>query len=357
MIQFRAWRPGRPLIENRRWDGINVTSLAVLQIPGGSEFHINTLLLCLASRNFVSNLVKESDLVHSTDLYPSGYVASNLARRFNKPHTSQVIGSDLNLFLLPKLPTINLDWLREIKGFACNSLEIKKLLTASIVGINNAQVIYRGVDNYMFSPDGPSLGPQTKAPPIRFLYLGGFHTWDPKKENYYLIKGGPILLEAWKKVESLIQPSNLLISGPGVDEQKLGSWKATLKYPESVYFSKVLPPTDVPSFLRASDVLVIPSTREGLPNIANEAQACGRPVLGSNAGGIPETVVDGLTGKIVDKGDPDQLAEGLIWFHQNQDKILNMGENGRKRMSSEYSWDIFTERMLDMIRGAIDVDS
>lgn len=64
--------------------------------------------------------------------------------------------------------------------------------------------------------------------------------------------------------------------------------------------------------IRACDVVVLPSLNEGLPNLAIEAQACGRPVLGTNAGGIPEAVLDGKTGIIVQKGDRDALSKGLF---------------------------------------------
>lgn len=353
VIQFRAWKPDRPIVEKRIWDGVNVTTLACPQIPGGSNFHINAKLLSWFGSKFVWPLVIKADLLHSTDLYPSGYVASKWAQKGKKPHTTHVIGSDLNLFLLPKLSSINKVWLNKIAGFACNSLAIKKLLIESVPGTKNLKVIYRGVDIEKFSPTGPSLGPQISEPPVRFLYLGGFHTWDPSKTDYYNLKGGPILLEAWESIESIVQPSNLLVGGPGTDINKLESWRASLKFPNSVHFCDVIVPSNVPSYIRASDVLIIPSTSEGLPNIANEAQACGRPVLGTDAGGIPESVLNGITGKIIQRGNPNKLAEALVWFQSNQDKIKIMGAKGHKRMSEKFSWDNFSKQMIDLFTKAI----
>jgi glycosyltransferase involved in cell wall biosynthesis len=108
----------------------------------------------------------------------------------------------------------------------------------------------------------------------------------------------------------------------------------------------------MPGLLRASDVVIIPSLRDGLPNLANEAQACGRPVLGSDAGGIPESVQHLKTGKIFKNGDSALLGEEMIWFYRNQDKIPIMGSQARKHMIDNFSWDETTREMLALFETA-----
>lgn len=353
VIHFTAWLPGRKFIEKRKWDGIDVISLACPQIPGGSDFHINTILLTLFGIIFISKELQKTDLIHSTDLYPSGFVASNWAQKFKKPHTSHVIGSDLNLFLIPKLKKIKLNWLYRIKGFICNSHQLSRKLSESLPGLNNVLVIYRGVDTDLFSSIGRKSGPQLLLPSVRFVYLGGFHTWNSQKIGYFNLKGGHILLDAWKQIENKIQPSNLLISGPGTDIEKLEIWRNKLDFPQSVNFINIIKPEDIPSVIRAADVVIIPSLNEGLPNVANEAQACGRPVLGSDAGGIPESVINGVTGLIIKAGDVDQLSEGIKWFNHNKDKIAEMGNNGRTRMVELFSWDRYSKQMHEFFYSSI----
>lgn len=70
--------------------------------------------------------------------------------------------------------------------------------------------------------------------------------------------------------------------------------------------------SDVPDLLRASDVLVMPSQSEGLPIVAIEAHAAGRPVVGFDVGGIAEVVQNAVTGRVVPAGDVAALASATI---------------------------------------------
>ncbi len=70
-------------------------------------------------------------------------------------------------------------------------------------------------------------------------------------------------------------------------------------------------PADVPAWLQAADVVVVPSRREGLGLAAVEALACGTPVIASNVGGLPEVVRDGVNGLLIPPGDPRALAAAL----------------------------------------------
>jgi len=345
VIHLRSWLPGRPIIEKRIWDGVNVVSVACPQLMGGSYLFTNAFLLSFWGGFWAKSFINDADIIHSTNVYPGGYVAHQWAKRFGKLNSTHVIGSDLNLFLTPNLSRTGKLWLSELDGIVCNSQTLKTQLLALAPGLNNVRVIYRGVDNLKFTPDGPVVGPQVSMPAVRFLYLGGFHTWDLRRGEYN-IKGGHTLLSAWRKVEEKIAPSSLVIAGPGADTENLQKWRLTLRRPDSVFIANTISPDSIASWMRSCDVVVIPSLQEGLPNIANEAQACERPVLGTDAGGISESVVNGETGLIVPRGDSNALAEGLEWCWINRASLKEMGKSGRKRMLSEFSWERFSQDML-----------
>lgn len=86
---------------------------------------------------------------------------------------------------------------------------------------------------------------------------------------------------------------------------------------------------DVPRFLAAMDLFVLPSHTEGLPLTVLEAMAAGLPVIGTAVGGIPEAVRHGETGFVVPAQDPRRLAEAVTDVLVNPALATSMGEAGR----------------------------
>jgi glycosyltransferase involved in cell wall biosynthesis len=352
VIHIRAWKPKRPFIEQRTWEGIPIVSLAIPHFPTYKFVKLNAWLMSKVGFASAKPYIQSSDLVHSTSLYPGGYIVYQWLKTLNKPHVTQAIGSDVYLFL-ENLFIGNIHWLSACDGISCNSNALHERLSIFASGHANARVIHRGVDTVMFTPKGTTKGPQVNSPPVRYLYLGGFQTWNPTKYDTVNCKGGHILLEAWRQAEMHLASSSLIIGGSGTDPSRLEGWRSSLAKPQNVHILPSLHPGEVPDFLRACDVVVLPSITEGLPNLANEAQACGRPVLGTNAGGIPETVAHGETGFIVERRNTRALAQGLVWFFENQDKIARMGEMGRLRMVKFFSWENYIEQTLALYQTSL----
>jgi len=80
-----------------------------------------------------------------------------------------------------------------------------------------------------------------------------------------------------------------------------------------------------------SHILVLPSYHEGMPISIIEAMASGLPVIASNVGGIPDQIVDGITGFLFPPGHIDQLKKLLIELINNPELRVNMGVLARKR--------------------------
>jgi len=96
---------------------------------------------------------------------------------------------------------------------------------------------------------------------------------------------------------------------------------------------------DVPSILSESDVFVLPSESEAFPNVILEAMATGLPVVASKVGGIPELVVDGITGSLVPPANSDALAAALLDLLDHPGRAVAFGQAGRARIEQEYSFD------------------
>ena len=93
---------------------------------------------------------------------------------------------------------------------------------------------------------------------------------------------------------------------------------------------------EVPEFLCSLDIFVHPSLFEGGgPTAVLEAMAVGLPVVGSDIGGLNESVVHGKTGLLVPPKNPMALAEAIIELLSNKTRARTMGRNGRERVSQE----------------------
>jgi glycosyltransferase involved in cell wall biosynthesis len=108
------------------------------------------------------------------------------------------------------------------------------------------------------------------------------------------------------------------------------------------------PRDDVDRVLADVDVLALPSWTEGLPLVALEAMARGRPVIATPVGGTAEAVVDGETGILVPPRDPQRLAEGLRRLAADPALRERLGAKGRERVAERFSAREMTRRMLEI---------
>ncbi len=92
---------------------------------------------------------------------------------------------------------------------------------------------------------------------------------------------------------------------------------------------------------------------EGFGIAALEASAMGLPVIAGRSGGAPETVVNGVTGIIIEPDDPKSLADALIRLLKNPEEARKMGEEGRKYVNHEYSAAKSAERFWEIMRQSL----
>jgi glycosyltransferase involved in cell wall biosynthesis len=90
--------------------------------------------------------------------------------------------------------------------------------------------------------------------------------------------------------------------------------------------------------MNIADIFVLPSLSEGAANAAMEASASGLPVIATAVGEVPEIIVPGVTGELVEPKDVDGLVNALEKLIGNLPLARKMGEVGRKRMVEKYTW-------------------
>jgi glycosyltransferase involved in cell wall biosynthesis len=346
---IRAWKPGRRLTERYTTGGLSVLQLAAPQLPRFTR--LNAALYQPLGWPLIRKHLADCDLLHSVDVSEAGIVASRWARWSGLPHVTETIGSDVNLFL-PKIrnaPFIR-GWEKHVHGVICDGKALERGFRALYPDVPNVHTLYRGIDLERYNSDGPTAGPLAEKPPVRFLYLGGF----PAPANVD-VKGAHTLLKSWSAGEKELSErgATLLLAGPNINAEAVQKWRATLQAPERVHIEGSIKPDLIPAYLRAADVLVVPSNFEGLPNVLFEASGCGRAILGSNVGGIPEVVADQETGLILPAGDVARWRDALVHYAANIGTIRAMGASARRRMETEFDPRTWGPKALQIYRDAI----
>lgn len=107
--------------------------------------------------------------------------------------------------------------------------------------------------------------------------------------------------------------------------------------------------SDVREFLVNSSVYVLPSYHEGMPRSILEAMAIGRPIITTDVPGCRETVVSGLNGWLVPKGDSEALAERMRWFINMSSKINNMGSVSREIVVNKFDVKKVNKDILEIL--------
>jgi sugar transferase (PEP-CTERM/EpsH1 system associated) len=103
---------------------------------------------------------------------------------------------------------------------------------------------------------------------------------------------------------------------------------------------------DVAEIMRGLDLFVLPSIAEGISNTILEAMASGLPVVATGVGGNPDLVVDGKTGRIVSRQDPEALANAIRFYLENPEIRVRHGRNGIARITEEFSLSRMVEKYL-----------
>jgi colanic acid/amylovoran biosynthesis glycosyltransferase len=114
------------------------------------------------------------------------------------------------------------------------------------------------------------------------------------------------------------------------------------------------PAAEVPAHLAWADVLLHGAVSEGFSNAVAEAQASGLPVVTSDAGGLPENAVDGVTAFVVPRRDPAALANKLQVLAEDPDLRARMGTAGRIRVEEHLTVDHQMDALGQLYRSLLD---
>ena len=160
-------------------------------------------------------------------------------------------------------------------------------------------------------------------------------------------KGIDLLQRALSRVEADLPNLHLMIFGHSEDEDKR-SWNFPVHYLGMIDDQRKL----VEAY-SAADAKVIPSRLDNLPNTGLEAAACGLPILGFAAGGLPDIIEHEKTGYLAKPFHTESLAEGIRWILAKPDRLHRLSENARDRACQLWSVELVSGMYLNLYRSVL----
>ena len=151
------------------------------------------------------------------------------------------------------------------------------------------------------------------------------------------VKGHKYFIKAVTEVKKNNDGREFWIIGDGFLREKLQKFVIAKKMEQDVKFTGFR--RNLVELYSSIDILVNTSLYESFGNTCLEAMAFGKPVVASDAGGIPEVVQDGVTGILVTPKDYKKIAEAIIYLLNNPYIATKMGEAGRKSVKEYFTMD------------------
>lgn len=281
----------------------------------------------------LSRLIKQlrPDVVHAHD--PHGVamaaLALSMSTQLDKPPLVAARRVDFHM----KDNALSRWKYRQVDCFVCASEAIRQMVIADGVPAARVVTVHEGID----------LGHVEAAPPVDLhaeLWLphqapvvGNVAALVPHKGQRYLIEAAAIVVRK-------VPDARFVIVGEGELRPALERQIKEHHLEKHVFLAGFRP--DVLSVHKAFDIFVMSSVTEGLGTSLLDAMACGKPIVATTAGGIPEVVKDGTTGLLVPPRDHEAMAAALVMLLTDDTARRAMGAAGGARVRGHFS----AERMV-----------
>ena len=335
MLNFKRFRSLVKCVsypQDYSYDNINVYYPKYFPMPTSPDFfmlsrkHLNYY----AVNSLLTKKNIDFDIIHSHFIFPAGYVGMKLKERYHVPFIITAHGGDVY-----KAPFKNDKWFQLSKSILEHA---DKIITTSIrnfniitreIGISEQKVyiIGNGFDNTKFyQMNQRQIREKLSLPQDKKILLS--------VGNLVEIKGHKYLVEAVNKVLAKRKDILCIIIGRGIGKEKLQNRIDSLGLNGFIKVINGVSHDEVPFWMNACDLFVLPSLDEGFPTVIPEALACGKPVIASRVGGIPEIINNKDIGELLQKKNVDGLATVIInalnkeWDHE---KIIKYAQG--------YTWD------------------
>ncbi len=200
---------------------------------------------------------------------------------------------------------------------------------------DNISIIYNGIFTRVFHPDDSVARFETPT----IVYLGRIKTY----------KRVDVIIRAMHAIRERVPGARLVIIGSGDGLPALRKLADTLSLSDQIVkFAGFVSEEEKVEYLRRSWVAVNTSPKEGWGIVGMEAQACGTPVVVSDAPGLRESVIDGETGYLFDFGDVAGLADKVSHLLESPELRAEMGKKASV-WASKFTWDKAADETHELI--------
>ncbi|MFQ5867209.1 MAG: glycosyltransferase family 4 protein [bacterium] len=164
-------------------------------------------------------------------------------------------------------------------------------------------------------------------------------------------KGISYLIHAWSKVIIGYSQAVLLIIGDGVLMKSLKDKASALNLSDKIKF--LGKKDNISEYLQASDIFVLPSLSEGMPNALLAAMACGLPCIATKIGGIVDLIDDDKDGILVKPASSKELASAILTLLKDEKSSKDFGSQTRKKILKRYSINSIVPAYINLYKGVL----
>ena len=150
-------------------------------------------------------------------------------------------------------------------------------------------------------------------------------------------KGVEYLIRAMPKIIKHLENTELIICGDGPERARLVPLAQELQLASKIQFVGQVPHHEVFKYMKAANLLVLPSLEEDLGTVNLEAMASGLPIVASRVGGIPDIVEDGINGFLVSPRSPAEIANKVVTLLKDEELCARISKNNLVKVK-DYDW-------------------
>jgi L-malate glycosyltransferase len=228
---------------------------------------------------------------------------------------------------------------RQVDCFIAASEAIRQMLVADGVAAERTVTVHEGIDIEHVAAAAPVNVHEAFWLPHGSPVVGNVAALVPHKGQRYLIDAAHLVVQQ-------IPDARFVILGEGELREHLEK-----QVHEHHLEKHVLLPgfrTDVLGCIKGFDLFVMSSVTEGLGTSLLDAMACGRPIVATRAGGIPEIVKDGVNGLLVPPRDAHALAEAIVGALKRPDRLRQMGDAGFALVNERFTVERMVQQTADV---------